>query len=180
MKHTPSLLAVLTVLATAPAVSAALVMNLSQQGPDVVLVASGSIDLTGMSFFSSSASAAAFMYPSSGILLTSGAYDLYLTGADSAPSFGAGTSSSGSNNGGAAMGMWGGAVVVPAGYTSGTLMSNTSLFPGTTLAALGADIGGYGLTLNNGDTISLNVVPEASSALLGLAGAGLLLRRRRN
>ncbi|MGA0175813.1 MAG: PEP-CTERM sorting domain-containing protein [Chthoniobacterales bacterium] len=75
-------------------------------------------------------------------------------------------------------------VYLPSGYTSGNALSGEAFWSGATLASLGVTPGTYNWNTSYGgvdDTITLNVVPEPSSAaLIGFAALGYgLLRRRR-
>ncbi|MFC7336479.1 PEP-CTERM sorting domain-containing protein [Haloferula chungangensis] len=76
-------------------------------------------------------------------------------------------------------------LVVPAGYVSNASLSATTTYSNLTLQNLGATPGSYVWTISadggtTTDTVTLNVIPEPSSALLaGLGGLALLRRRRR-
>jgi hypothetical protein len=80
--------------------------------------------------------------------------------------------------------MFGIALVVPSGYVSGSLLSDTATYINQTFASLGAIPGTYLWTWGSGasdDTFTLQIgpvaaVPEPSSLLLlGIALAGLML-----
>jgi hypothetical protein len=80
---------------------------------------------------------------------------------------------------------------VPAGYTSGSFISGTDTFNGTTLAGLGLTDGTYTYDFGTGpnaDSVVVNIgtvspVPEASTwamMILGFAGIGFIAYRRKN
>ncbi len=77
-----------------------------------------------------------------------------------------------------------GRIGVPAGYTSGSDLNGTLTFTGHSFASLGLTPSPipFTWTFANTDTVKMTVaaVPEPSStALLGLGGLALMLRRRR-
>lgn len=68
-------------------------------------------------------------------------------------------------------------------YTSGSHLSGSATFAGTTLAGLGLTGGTYLWTLANSDTIELTVgatvpVPASGALLLGALAAGAVARRK--
>lgn len=71
------------------------------------------------------------------------------------------------------------AVVVPAGYVSGTALSSTSTFSGQTFASLGLIPGSYVWTWS-GDSVTLNIVPVPAAVWLFASALGVLgwLRRK--
>ena len=71
-------------------------------------------------------------------------------------------------------------VFVPAGYSSGDPLGvSTATWTGETLDSLGLAIGSYTWTWA-GDSMTVNIVPEPTTALLLTTGlAGLAVRRRR-
>lgn len=79
-----------------------------------------------------------------------------------------------------------GDLAVPLNYVSGTTISGSMTFNGTTLATMGLTQGTYNWTVGNNDlsitdTVSLNVVPEpaSSAALLAMALCFSMAARRR-
>ena len=78
-----------------------------------------------------------------------------------------------------------GALFVPSGYTSGNPLSGSSTYSGVTFASLGVTPGTFVWSWGSGgsaDSITLNIIPEPSTALLFATAAGFLslaLRRHR-
>lgn len=82
------------------------------------------------------------------------------------------------------MGIWGkfGDIWVPVNYSSDSPISGTSLWSGQTLGSMGLSVGEYTWTWGSGassDSIILQVVPEASPAILVWLGLFSLISRRR-
>lgn len=77
-------------------------------------------------------------------------------------------------------------LVVPAGYVSGSdLSGSTNTYSGS-IASLGMTVGSQTRTFSNGSfsdsvTVNVGVVPEPGAWLMGMVGLGIFgLRRRRN
>ena len=74
-------------------------------------------------------------------------------------------------------------LVVPNGYVSGAPLSGTLTFTGTDLATRGLTPGSYVCSWGSGphaDSLTLNVIPEpTSAALLGLGGGLAFVALRR-
>jgi hypothetical protein len=176
-------------LSVAPA-RAAYVVDLREVGSDVVATGSGTIDLTDLSLFQSSAFSVTAISPSFGAIVTGpasgGHLDVY-SGFSGPLNFGSGSQTSPSSGGGDLVGISGLITVrhlgVPAGYMSGSALSDTMTFDNTTFASLGATPGTYTWTWGSGahadsftlDIIAATVVPEPSTwamMLVGFAGLG--------
>ena len=75
-------------------------------------------------------------------------------------------------------------LLLPTGYVSNSLLTNSATFAGTTFDSLGLTPGTYMYSFGTGDfadTLTVNVVPEPSTSALALVGAGLvglMLRRQ--
>jgi hypothetical protein len=182
-------LAALASLSIAAPASAAVTLNFIETGSGVVGSFSGSLDLTGMSLTPSLASPASFMNPFSGVVgfYTASAFDRYAA-APAFQEFGFGGASAPTAVSGDTFGLRSGSfrVDVPVGYVSGSLLSGSATFAGSTLADLGIALesGPFVYTLPSADTITItaNPVPEPSTVGLMLAGLGVLglvARRRR-
>ena len=164
------------------------IATMNQVGTDVVVTGSGTIDLTGLSFFANGTAPAAMIIPiQRELVLNYGPIQLY--GNISGPfSFGSGGTTLASSSSGDAVGLdvfYGNLLFVPSGYVSGSPLSDTSTYNNATLASLGVTPGTYIWTWGTGihaDSFTLQIVPEPSaSALLGSAGigAGVMVYRRR-
>ena len=179
---------------------AAYVVTLEQVGANVVATGSGSLDtvaLTPPPVGSIQGLFGISLFPSTGsIELTNVGGEVSIFSGISGPgSFGSVTghfifASSATN--GVSVGIWGGGLVVPVGYVSGTPLGTSILtFDNTTLAALGVIGGTYEWTWGTGgadaDSFTLEIgtvtsaVPEPmSAALLGVGLLGITAARRRN
>jgi hypothetical protein len=176
---------------------AALIIDVSQVGGNVVATGSGTIDLTGLinygpnSIFYSNAGT----IPDIALIYVgpSGTLDAY-GGASGPTSFGtlfyepAPSSGTGDIFGVQGNGQSSGSYIdVPAGYVSGSPLSGSMTYDNTTIASLGLTPGTYTYTWGSGpdaDSLTVNIasVPEPSSLIMAgaaaLAGLGLWIRRR--
>lgn len=166
--------------------SAQITINMQETGGDVVFSYAGSLNITDLTVDDGSANPSHLIAPSSSRVLFGGAaVDIYddLSGP---LSYGVGTSTTASvTNTGDPFGMFLGTnFFVPDGYASGTAIAGSIVLDNTDFSTLGIDTSSapYVWTVQNSaaDTITLQVIPEPSSALLlaGL-GAAFCMRRRR-
>jgi hypothetical protein len=176
---------------SAPPAQAAFVVDLTQQGANVVASGSGAFDLTGLSFIRSLFNAA-FIWPDSALIYTGPPFppgsevDIY-TGITTGPtSFGSGGESFPSSGSGDLVGIengvFGHALFVPTGYVSDSPLSDTSTYDNQTFSGLGVTPGTYKWTWGSGadaDSFTLQIgpaaVPEPSTwamMLLGFVGLG--------
>ena len=180
---------------------ASFVMSVTQVGPDVVGVGAGSVNLTALVAYLPT-QGGGFVWPTypsggSAIGLGSGvpqSVDTY-TGIVGPTTFGSGGLRFASFGSGdvidIAPGAGGGYIFLPAGYVSGSFLSDAATWSGATLVGLGLTEGAYVYSWGSGasaDSLTLNIgtnsVPEPGAlSLLGLAGIGLFLtwwRKRRH
>jgi hypothetical protein len=184
--------ATLLVACLAGTADASLVIDVTQVGSNVLATGSGSIDLTDLSFSTTILTATGTIPTFADIAVgpapgTSGA-DLY-TGATGPANFGPGAATIASSGSGDTLGVVGafGYIAVPTGYVSGTALSGSSTFDGTTIAGLGLTPGTYTYTWGLGadaDSLTVNIgsVPEPSSltmAAVAIAGGLVVVCRRR-
>jgi hypothetical protein len=171
---------------SAPSARAGYVVDLTQQGSNVVATGSGPIDLTGLSFDGSLINDLTNIDPSFGLIHTGPAFpvevDVY-TGITGPTSFGSGGESFPSSGSGDFVGVEQGFfLIVPTGYVSDGPLSDTSTYDGQTFKSLGATPGTYkwtwGTGANQNFTLVIGtVVPELSTwamMLIGFAGLGLM------
>ncbi len=196
-----SVLAAAALLAAASQAQAGYVVTLEQQGSDVVATGSGSLNISALSYSSSFNNIAAGLNASIGVFgvgpVSNTSYSIYSGSLSGPTSFGSGTDyypSSGSGDTVGVVGVTGSTgVFVPGGYTSGSSLSSSSTYSGTTLADLGVTPGTYtwtwdivtmpvGPTPPGGgatDFFTLEIVaptPEPSTfGLFALTAAGLTL-----
>ena len=137
---------VLTWLLSVRPAQAGYVVTLQQVGPNVVATGSGPIDLTGLSFLGR-AGTMTDVEPSSGGIFTgvTGRPDLYQGTISGPMSFGFGGATYTNTASGDMVAMYkiGNIVVVPAGYVSGTALSDTATWFGQTFATLYVRPGTY-------------------------------------
>ncbi|MEP3227257.1 MAG: PEPxxWA-CTERM sorting domain-containing protein [Parasphingorhabdus sp.] len=178
------------------AAQAAIVIDIEQNGSDVVGTVSGSLDLTGLTFFRSisnlNGGALNSVEARRGLFVgaetTLAPADAY-QGIAGPSNWGMGGRQvrqlfSGDTFGIAAdlTFIW-----LPVGYTSNTAIASTATFAGTTIANLGLDAGVYSYTTPN-DTITVNIgqavgaVPEPATwafMIFGFGAVGGVLRSNR-
>jgi len=161
---------------------AAILVNATESGGNVIFTGTGSLNINDSTLFITS-SASPGIVPSSGYLTfgTLGITQVYLASGPS--NFGSSSfrSQAGTGN---LFGIYGGShrgapeILVPRGYTSGTILNGTQTFTGKTFASLGLTTGSYvwNLTGSN-DTFTLNIgvpaaVPEPLTILGAMTAAG--------
>jgi hypothetical protein len=170
---------------SSPSAQAGYIVDLTQQGSNVVATGSGGLDLTGLSF-EFSLNESAFIHPSTGLIYAGPVFpDLSMVdaynGITGPTSFGSGGTSFPSSGGGDLVGIQAvvHALFVPTGYVSDTPLSGTTTYDGQTFSSLGATPGTYKWTWGSGAnqnfTLVVGTVPESSTwamMLLGFAGLG--------
>lgn len=162
---------------------AAVVINMAEQGGDVVATMSGTLNITDLST-GGTGGQPGFMNPSSGLLLLGGSTNSFavyttITSPPNAGAFGTGGSTLTSSFSGDFLGLisLNSSIRVPTGYTSGAALSSTTTWSSTTLATLGVTPGDYVWSWGSGanaDTATLSVaapVPEPATWMLGLGAA---------
>ncbi len=167
---------------------AVMIVTINQVGTDVVMSATGTVNLADLTFFSNQSSLGPGMNSRDGVFRVgaSGPADMY-TGVI-APFFGSSVGFTAASSGtGDLFGFVAGPFVVPDNYVSGAALSGTATFANTTFAMLGIAAGTFTSSWGTGanaDSLTLQIgpisVPEPGTlALLGLGLAGLGLSRRR-
>lgn len=182
-------LAALAIGAANNSAQAEFVVNMYQDGSNIVAMGSGTIDLTDLTSLPSGAALSAFIVPTSAIIFTGGtaASDHY-SGFTGPSSFGIGGVSNAASGTGDFVGLQGATtqafLLVPVGYVSGNSLSDTSTYENATFSSLGVTPGTYTWTWGSGadaDSFVLNIgVPgPASAATFAPALLGLVAIRRR-
>ncbi len=163
------------------------VIDFTEVGGNVVVTASGEIDLTGLSYQYSTYAPTEIVPSEATVLIgtASGAVDVY-TGISGPTPFGTGGTTAASSGSGGTFGINDTVLDLPGGYVSGTSLSSSSTFDGATFASLGLTPGTYVYTWGDPNTLTINVasgVPEPSTwamLLLGFAGISFLAYRRKS
>ena len=170
---------------------AAVVINATQTGGDVVFSVTGSYDATELGNFTGGP------FPTNviglGIVPNAGDFVLIVGGGlvsldryaslDPLPVFGTNGAAFASTSSGSNFVITGTGLHLPSGYSADDPISSSMTFSGATFASLGLTPGTYLYTYNGVDTAAtLNIigVPEPKAfSMLALAGLGMLLQRRR-
>lgn len=195
MKTTQPIYAIAILAASlAASAEAGVVIAVTEAGGDVVVAtATGTIDLTDLTWQSAGPIGQGSIDPSSGYFLSTPIdsfppnYVEFYEGFSGPSDFGAEMFTSASSHSGDAFGFyspW--YLFVPIGYSSGYVLSSTITWDGATFESLGLRAGSYVYTWGSGshaDSITLNIgaaVPEQPSlTMAGIAlGSGLFVRRR--
>jgi hypothetical protein len=189
--------AVALAVLSASTAQAEFIVNIVQDGANVVATGGGSLDLTGLTAVAPSTSAAARIQADLGtVALGFSAHLDGYSGFTGPRSFGTGGSISASGETGVRVTMQGtnasfpptdNLLYVPQGYTSGGLLSDTAVFDNTTIANLGLTPGTYTWTWGSGAdadsfVVQVAAVPEPSTwamMILGFVGVGAMTYRRR-
>ena len=177
---------------SAPSAQAGYVVDLTQQGHNVVATGSGAIDLTGLPFLIS-AFGSGVLDAASGAIETGPAsptaIDVY-TGFTGPAKFGGGSTILARSGSGDLVGIFALAnvLLVPHGYVSDSALSDTSTYNNETFSSLGVTPGTHEWTWGSGANrnftlvIGTAAIPEASTwvmMLLGFAGLGFMVSKRR-
>ena len=176
----------------------AFTITLKQVGSNVVATGSGAINLTGLTFAGGGFVATGSMGPSIADLTVADGTSLsQYTGFSGPSSFGPGTAIiNASSDSGDSVSIIGAAffpgpgIFLPAGYVSGTALSDSSTYTNATFASLGVTPGTYTWTWGDGAdqrfTLQIGPVPGPSVpdggstvSLLGFALFGLAVLRRK-
>ena len=167
------------------------VVTLSEIGSDVVASGSGTLNLTALTFNGSGPGGSVFIDPDSNIIVVgpgpvAGMASVY-GGVFSGPSsFGPGGPTAVSSGSGDLFAYGDQEVLVPVGYVSGSPLSGTSTWVGTSFSDLGVTPGTYIWTWGTGataDSFTLQIgqpsaVPEPGTlGALALAGLGFVVFR---
>jgi hypothetical protein len=183
----------LGIAALSTSAKAELVIDITQQGSNVVATGFGTLDTTDLTSASTSSPASAGVNGNDAfVTIGSGSAAVY--GGFSGPaSFGSGGSGfAASSTSGSVFGIFAGgpSLFAPTGYTSGSFISGSATYDSTTIAGLDLTPGTYTYTWGTGpdaDSLVVNIgtvspVPEASTwamMLLGFAGIGFMAYRKR-
>jgi PEP-CTERM motif len=192
IKGSASLGAAMLIGLSALSAQAGYVVDLTQQGPNVVATGSGAVDLTGLSFVSGGFFSGPEITPTGGddplnMNILTGPRGQPLDdykGLTGPASFGSGGGAGADSGSGDFVGMTASTdLYVPDGYVSGSPLSDTATYDGQTFSSLGATPGTYKWTWGTGANqnftlvIGTAAVPEPSTwamMLLGFAGLGFI------
>jgi len=143
---------------SAGSAEASVLWTFTETGGDVVGTYSGSLDITGLAFWSSGFTETSVNPFVASMLSGATSTDVY-SGLVGPTSFGSTNLKTPGTGSGSAFGIYGsnaGLLVLEGGYTSGDAISGTLTFSGATFASLGVDQGTYVYSLPN-DTVTLQI-----------------------
>jgi PEP-CTERM motif len=193
MRHSMKLFtaAVLGIAALSTPAKAELVIDITQQGSNVIATGFGTVDTTDLVAFTTGTSPAAVGGGIAFVGIGAGSETSYVS-ISGPTSFGSSGEMNASSSSGSVFGVNGAGqfLFLPPGYTSGSFISGTDQFNGTTIAGLGLTSGIYTYTFGTGpdaDSVVVNIgdvsaVPEPSTwamMILGFAGIGFMAYRRK-
>ena len=178
---------------SAPPAQAAYIVDLTQEGSNVVATGSGTLDVSDLTFvINESGAYGAVIQPSGGVIVigpVSASVDDY-TGVTGPANFGSGSVNFPNSGSGDLVGIFGSdrRLDVPAGYVSGNALSDTSTCDNASFSSLGVTPGTYKWTWGSGadaDSFTLKIgaaaIPEPSTwamMLLGFTAVGVAGYRR--
>jgi hypothetical protein len=191
MRHPLNLFAaaLLGFAALSTSAKAEMVIDVTQQGSNVVITGLGTLDLTDLTAFTAGTVNAEVSGATGTIVVGSGFLNFYHP-VSGPSSIGSGGVIAASSSSGGAFGIdLNDSILVSSSYISGSFISGSDQFDNTTIAALGLTPGNYAYTWGSGpdaDSLTLNIgsvspVPEASTwamIVLGFAGVGMAYRRK--
>jgi hypothetical protein len=179
-------LTVAGVLSFAGLSQAAVTINFIQNGPDVLVTATGTLVTTGL-VQSGPFNQVGYIAANVGLIMVGpagvGATNEF-KGISGPASFGLSPGADASSGTGGFVGVYGlsNAVFLPTGYVSGSAINSTSVYEDSTFASIGFTPGTYVYTwASDSLTVQVGAIPEPSAALLASLGlaAGLIHRKRR-
>ena len=173
------------ILSATSGAQAAVTITIAPSGADVVATGGGTINLSALLFRFNSSIASSNITIEDGLVRIGAASSTSLYSGITGPSsIGSGVGARASSATGAMFGVFvsAGSIQVPQGYVSNALLSGTATWNGKTISSLGLTPGTYVYNWGSGgtaDSLTLQIVPEPSHALLLLGGLGTLALRRR-
>ena len=154
------------------------IVTLEQVGSNVVATGTGAIDLTGLSLQgTTSTTDDPLINPHVGVILTgASAFQDGHTGLNGPGNFGSGNGGFASSGSGDLVGIFGLNLIlgVPAGYVSGTALSDTSTYNNATLSSLGVTPGTYVWSWGTGPDQKFTLDVRAAAAPDSGSTLGLL------
>lgn len=160
----------ITVLALCGEAKCAAIMTVFESGQDVVVLGSGSLNLSGLIFLGADANyslSGFFNGGAAALLIGKGGYAIY-EGCSGPSSFGQVQLATANDSLGDLFGIGarGNAIIVPFSYSSGAPLLATSTWKASSITSLGLTPGLYTYMWNTGlvnETLTVNIVPEPSS-----------------
>jgi hypothetical protein len=170
---------------------AELVIDINQQGSNVVATGFGTVDTSDLTPVATGAGTASVFGNSGTVVINSGNFVAYTVSGPT--SFGSVGGADASSSSGSVFGLFGffQQMILPTGYISDSFISGTEQFNNTTIAGLELTPGTYTYTFGTGqdaDSVVVNIgnvsaVPEPSTwamLILGFMGIGFMAYRRKN